>query len=170
MVLMEEAGATPSQIARELGVSESTVRRRLAKWHEDEGELIETDPQRLRSAELVLNTIAGVLSNTEMGEQIGQITGANLATLGQTLKRIIERKATKQEVHAILTNVGGLIRGYTDGVDVYRSIKLPNREPIATESDIKLLDEKINALNKRIALLTGETNGSGEKPHDDRED
>ncbi len=84
----------------------------------------------------ILQTVYGILNTDKMAERIGEITGADVATIEGIIKRIREGKATKAEVSKLFANVSGGIAGYFSGKEVFSSVakRLPTREPALNEA------------------------------------
>jgi len=158
-----EAGMVIDDIARKHGCSETTVRRRLDLWDEHEGKEI-AEKEKAESATTILQTVYGIMSDNKMAEKIGEITGANVATIEGILKRIREKKATKAEVSKLFANITGAVSGYFSGKEVFSSMakRLPTRAPMMNEEEIKRMAEKA-AENKFKELTVAASKKKKEK-------
>lgn len=141
-----EAGMVIENIASKYGCSETTVRRRLDLWDEHMGK----EPaakEKAESAATILQTVFGILDTEKMAERIGEITGADIATVEGILKRIFAGRATKAEVSKLFANVSGAIAGYFSGKEVFSSVakRLPTRDPALSEGEIKRMAEEAAA-------------------------
>ena len=114
----------------------------------------EAAKEKTESAATILQTVYGILNTDKMAERIGEITGADVATVEGIIKRIFEGKATKAEVSKLFANVSGAISGYFSGKEVFSNVakRLPNREPVLNEEEIKRMAEE--AAKKKFEELT----------------
>lgn len=132
-------GLSLSNIGDRMGLSESTVKRRLIMWERHLGEeKVEAESKEARDAQMILQTVLGIVrGGRDTAADIGKITGANVSVIEGVLNRIRLGKATKKEIFNILSNFGGAIYGYFQGKDVFRSLRLPDRAPIIDREELK---------------------------------
>lgn len=150
---LKEAGLTHDEIGDRLGISKATVSRRLDQWNRFIGLEKENDEDRLESAQNIMSTVRGILSDMKIAEKLGEITGADIGTIERTLDRIINKKATKGEVHKILANIGGVIRGFIESREYHKTLNLPDREPLV---DVEKLKKEIKTeIKKELAVAAG---------------
>ncbi|MBA7623311.1 hypothetical protein ES703_30705 [subsurface metagenome] len=152
-----EAGMVIENIASKYGCSETTVRRRLDLWDEHVGKEAATK-DKTESAATILQTVYGIMSTDKMAEKIGEITGADVATVEGIIKRIISGKATKAEVSKLFANVSGAISGYFSGKEVFSSMakRLPTRDPALNEDEIKRMAEEAAAKKFKELILAAD--------------
>ena len=136
-----DGGKTLEDIAQEMGVSPSTISRRLKKWRESGAKGIEDDEEKLESA-VVLSLVRSVLKDEKVAAKVGEIAGADLATIQNIITRIYRKEATTDEVFTIVSSVEGLFRGYMQG----------RRAAATVHGDA----EELGELRERVARLEKE--------------
>jgi len=147
---MRESGMTIEQIAERTGTSESTVRRRLDLWADHIGR----EPAEEEEIDRVTSVIFEIFGSDDAAERIGEVTGANVATIRGILERMMRREVTKAEVSRLLANIRGAVVGYFGGSDVFRRFErlfLPKRHPYG--------EKEIDKSLRKIAVAA-----SGKKP------
>jgi len=158
-----EAGMVIEDISRKHGCSETTVRRRLDLWDEYVGQ--ETAEKReAKTAATILQTVYGIIGSDKMAEQIGEITGADIATVEGIVRRILAGKATKAEASKLLANVTGAVSGYFSGKDLFSSVakRRPTRVPM-NEEEFKRMAEKAAETKFKELTLAAEKKKKEEK-------
>lgn len=136
---MRRQGMTIERISERLGMSESTVRRRIELWERTIG-VQPASREESKTAATIIETVFGILGSDETAERIGEITGADAATVKELLGRILRGEATKMEISRLMSNLRGAIVGYFGGSDVMAKIRrwLPTRPEI----DERLIERK----------------------------
>jgi len=144
---LREQGKSFREIGEELGFSKSTAKRRLETWKEHIGKE-KADEEEIERAEELLKgiiggdtfsrirgVVGGIFADEDISRRLGEITGADAATLRNAISRILEGKATKEEVQLILSNVHGIYRGLAGGSEISKKVfeALPDRESLTEE-------------------------------------
>jgi len=104
---LHEEGLTVERIAERMGMSESTVRRRLELWERHIG----AEPADREDIDRVVKIITDFFGSDDVAERIGEVTGTNVAVVKGILERIYRGEATKAELSRLLHNIKGGILG-----------------------------------------------------------
>lgn len=164
---MRERGMTYAEIADEMDIGKSTAHSRMKTWEKHIGSERETDEEKLEDAGTIIQTVRGILSDVESSRKLGEISGADLATIRGTLKRIMEKKATKSEIHKIFANISGAIRGYIEGGEVHKALNLPDRKSMAEKKEVDELKEELEELK---AVVGGKSEKEKKKKKESEEE
>ena len=131
---LHETGMTIERIAERLGISESTVRRRLEWWNAKIGR----EPATEAEIDNIVKLITDFFGSDDAAEKLGEATGTNVAVIKGILERIRKGEITKGELSRLLHNIKGGVVAYFGGSDVFKRFEqlfLPKRHPYS-ESEI----------------------------------
>lgn len=145
---LHQAGMTIEKIAERLGVSESTVRRRLDLWNSHIGR----EPAEKEDVDRVASLIFDFFGSNNAAERIGEITGTNVAVIKGILERMLKGEITKGELSRLLHNIKGGVIAYFGGSDVFKRFEelfLPKRHPYSESEIDRALKKKIEVNPKK---------------------
>jgi len=172
---LKKQGKSFKEIGEEMGFSKSTAKRRLDTWkahigrQEAEEEEIERAEELLEGIiggdtfDRVRGVVGGILADEDISRKLGEVTGADAGTLKNAISRILEGKATKEEVRLILSNVHGIYRGLAGGSEISKQVfdALPDRESLTEKEEEESEKEK-----KEKAVVGGSSESESEEEGD----